>query len=258
MEVAVFHPKDTLTINSPLLDVIVDKPDIYEMLIAKIKEDKNKSLNNQIGWAAGSVFSAAFCVTGAFLLTNASHGVSLGLMGIGFGGCVISGITFVAIGIPLSTRLEANSEIVRVSDLFSGFLETFSAFKSEPTENDLTILFNKFEDLSVENLLDNEQLFSGTGKLLLMDKVVKVLMKKIDEKKIISTIPDEWESLLKCNQDIFKGVEPWSRLKIENPTEDFYTLFRKEREKGELKIKIVKEMKKIFNKMIEGAFVVAK
>jgi len=254
MEVSVFHRQESnLTINSPLMEVIVDKADIHQTLIAKIQEDKKISLNNQIGWAVGSLFSSGLCIAGAFLLTTASRELSLGLMGIGFGGGLISSIKFVAIGIPLSTRIERNSEIARVSNLFSDFLRAFSAFKNEPNDDHIKIIFDKFDILSAENLLKNEQLFSGIGKLVLMDKVATTLKNK----KIESNIADEWQASLKCKPDNFKIAELSAKLEIKNPLENSYILFKEQRQNFE-SIKILKRMKEIFNKMIEETCVVEK
>ncbi len=252
MEVSVFHRQESnLTINSPLMEVIVDKADIHQTLIAKIQDDKIKSINNQIAWSVGSLFSSGLCVAGAFLLTTASHELSLGLMGTGLGGILVSGVTFLAIGIPLSTRIERNCQIARISDLFSDFLNAFSRFKREPSDAHINVIFNKFDVLSADNLLVNEQLFSGVGKLLLMDKVVKTLIKN----KIESNIPDEWLSSLGCNLE--KVTEPWAKLEIENPTDNFYIVFKEQRQNLE-SIKILKSMKEIFNKKIEEAVVVDK
>lgn len=140
--------------------------------------------------------------------------------------------------------------IVKVCNKITKFSNTFENFKENPDVADVRDLFSKFDRITsfmCEPYLKHFEgldvnLLSGTGKLFLMDAVVKLL-----QKDATSPYLEEWTSTLVFTKD--SGFsEPWQRLGIDNPNKDAYidyALRMDDFESLEINDKIIQAFKEI-------------
>lgn len=144
--------------------------------------------------------------------------------------------------------------IIDICDAISEFSNVLLEFKENPDSKNIALLFQKFSRIEVqlnlhEGLVTGEdlKLFTATGKLFLMDAVVKIL-KNVNKDDLLA---NQWETLLNSISDTTEAqfeCEPWESCKILNPGLDSYHHFfdiRDEINSVELDVKIISIFKKI-------------
>ncbi len=162
-------------------------------------------------------------ITGALLFPAASYFIlphALTMMKTA--SCVFGLGTVILTFTPENTWHSKNDTLALACDRITDFVNRFEDFKNNPEEDTVKDLFSTFDKIS--ELTDppynihfeghDISLLSATGKLFLMDAIIKLLPNNTD-------LLNEWTSTLKSTKD--SGFsEPWRRFKIENPDMDAY------------------------------------
>lgn len=202
------------------------------------------------------------CASDAITFTGCLTGIPLGISTllcfipaqIGWpltGGCCLVG-TVGGVGLMLnkedSVLTKKTTHILDICKELASFSDAFNMFKQDPKEENVQPLFAQFgkvitavqlrkpfngsnkeshyERHPVKNCIyfdhRDMDLFSDSGKLYLMDAVVKIIKEKDEDAHIVS----EWNEML--NSGIVDGYkEPWKRLHIANPSHEHYVQFNK-------------------------------
>lgn len=136
------------------------------------------------------------------------------------------------------------------SELIVNFYNSFEEFKIDPKILKINDLFLQFEKMHQCNCFDcvsgdDLVLFKSTGKLLLMDAIVKIF----EEKKIDSSLILEWNKFLSSSKE-FDMAKLWQTIKVEKPEESTYNQFFQQRKQFK-SIEITEKIVNCFKEMIE-------
>lgn len=128
--------------------------------------------------------------------------------------------------------------ILGEANLITNFYNLFEQFKEDPNDLKVANLFIEFEKIAKHecfynideaglfNSEEDKSLLRGTGKLFLMDALVKIL----EEKEVRSILVEKWTALIgEANIDTTNNAEPWQSLGIRNPSIESYEQFNEQK-----------------------------
>lgn len=221
-----------LTINTPLLEVVVDSStkvlrvahplfeNCYPEIVARNEEGLSYKKKCEWVFAAVNITAAAAAATGAILTGYVSDVISFGTLGGAFGGFFLCNGLLVAVSHEFLTHLDRNISLIKIADSITEFYHAFESFMNMPQKCDVRNLFDKYE--CIINQIEDENIvtFNVCAKYKLMEAVLEFL-----------------------NNSDLNFDNAWQMLGIEKPIQELY--IDTETVSTELAKKVVQNYKKM-------------